>query len=259
MRTAVVTGSASGLGAAIAARLVDEGWRVIGVDLRGADIEADLASAAGRTTMVAAVTELLGGATSDEVALDGLVACAGLGPHIADHGLIVSVNTFGMLATLDGLYPLLQRGESPAAVAIASNSMGIIPPDEALYAACLAGDEVAARAAAEAIDGSTVYGTSKRAVAVGMRQRAGAWGEAGVRLNAVAPGPVETPLLQATIDDPELGPLVDALPIPLGRRAQPAEIAGSVAFLLGPDAALVHGSILWADGGTDALLRPDAV
>jgi len=55
-----------------------------------------------------------------------------------------------------------------------------------------------------------------------------------------------------------LGPLVDALPIPLGRRADPDDVAASVVFLLGPDAGFVHGSILFADGGTDAVVRPTA-
>ena len=66
-------------------------------------------------------------------------------------------------------------------------------------------------------------------------------------------------MLAASRADPILGPLVDALPIPLGRRGAPAEIATVVAFLLGPDSGYVHGSVLFADGGSDALLRPDAV
>jgi NAD(P)-dependent dehydrogenase (short-subunit alcohol dehydrogenase family) len=78
-----------------------------------------------------------------------------------------------------------------------------------------------------------------------------------VRLNAIAPGPTMTPLLQGSLDDETLGPLVDALPIPLERRAEPGEMAGIIAFLLGPDASYVHGAIWFADGGTDAAVRPD--
>jgi NAD(P)-dependent dehydrogenase (short-subunit alcohol dehydrogenase family) len=261
MRTALVTGSASGLGAAIRIRLESDGWTVIGADLHDAEITADLATPAGREAMVAAVTERAGDG------LQGAVACAGLGPTVPDHGLIVGVNHFAAAATLDGVLPLLVAGRQeaeaqggwPAAVAIASNSIGLIPPDEELLAACQAGDEARARARAVELDGPTVYGTSKRAIAQGVRHRAPAWGEAGVRLNAVAPGPVATPLLQATYDDPELGPTVDLLPIPIGRIGRPDEIASIVHFLLGPQSSLVHGAVLWADGGTDASVRPEVV
>ena len=82
---------------------------------------------------------------------------------------------------------------------------------------------------------------------------------ADVRLNLVAPGPVQTPLLQGTLDDPVLGPLVELLPVPLGRAAEPAEIAGPIAFLLSSEAAMIHGSVLFVDGGSDALFRSDHV
>jgi NAD(P)-dependent dehydrogenase (short-subunit alcohol dehydrogenase family) len=76
-------------------------------------------------------------------------------------------------------------------------------------------------------------------------------------LNGICPGPTQTPLLQGSIDHPVFGKGVDALDIPLGRRAAPEEMANVVAFLLGPDAAYVHGSLLYADGGNDATVRPD--
>jgi NAD(P)-dependent dehydrogenase (short-subunit alcohol dehydrogenase family) len=253
MPFAVVTGSASGLGAALRARLEAAGWRVIGVDLRGQEVSADLSSAEGRAALAPEVRALSDGP------VDAVVACAGLGPHVSPGRLIAAVNYFGAVATLDELRPLLDGAEHPAAVAIASNSLGIIPADATLVDALLAGDEPGALARADALDGSTIYGNSKQALARAVRQRADAWGRAGVRLNAVAPGPVETPLLQGSIDDPELGPLVDALPIPLGRRAEPDEIAAVIEFLLSPAAALVHGSVVFADGGTDAQLRPHAV
>jgi hypothetical protein len=69
-----------------------------------------------------------------------------------------------------------------------------------------------------------------------------------------------TPLLQGSYDDPELGPLVDALPVPWGTPPfAAAGIARVIDFLLSAASAPVHGSILFADGGTDALLRPDHV
>jgi NAD(P)-dependent dehydrogenase (short-subunit alcohol dehydrogenase family) len=52
---------------------------------------------------------------------------------------------------------------------------------------------------------------------------------------------------------------VRALPKPLGREAWPAEVAGPIAFLLGPDASYVHGELLHVGGGSDAIVRPDAL
>lgn len=252
MRTAVVTGSGSGIGAAVRTRLEHDGYRVLGVDLSGQDIDADLASPQGRSHAVNEVLSMAGGS------IDALVVCAGLGPHLPDLARLVSVNYFGAVEVLDGLRPALAGGEQPAAVAISSNSVSLTPlPDRLLLDAMLAGNEPEATKLAGNYDGPTVYAVTKLALASAVRRRAAAWGETGVRLNAVAPGPVTTPLLQGSLDDPILGQLVDALPVPLDRRGEPSEIAGCVAFLLGPDAAYVHGSVLFADGGTDALVRPD--
>ena len=253
-RTAVITGSASGIGAAIRSRLEADGLRVIGIDLAGQEIDADLSTPEGRTSAVEAVLTLTDGR------IDALVPGAGLGPQVPDRGLIVAVNYFGAMGVLEGLFPALQAGESPAAVLICSNSISMTPmPDPTLLDLMVAGDEDAAREASVGMHGPTVYAMTKRALGLAARQRVQAWGEAGVRLNLVAPGPISTPLLQGTRDDAELGQYVDLLPIPIGRVGEPSEIAGPVAFLLGPDSANVHGSVLFADGGSDALFRPDHV
>jgi NAD(P)-dependent dehydrogenase (short-subunit alcohol dehydrogenase family) len=78
-----------------------------------------------------------------------------------------------------------------------------------------------------------------------------------VRLNAVAPGATDTALLQATLDDEELGPHVEAFPLPVGRRGTVDDIAEAVWFVL--TAPFMVGSVLFVDGGSDAVLRPDAV
>ncbi|WP_421118716.1 SDR family oxidoreductase [Aquihabitans daechungensis] len=257
-RTIVVTGSASGMGAATARRLVAAGHRVIGVDQRDATVVADLGSAGGRADAVAQVTDLAGGADG---AVDGLVTWAGLGGLTGRPGsLLAAVNYFGTIAMLEGLRPLLARGEQPAAVAISSNST-LVQPGVPLHVveACLSGDEDVALAAAEAAGSFTTYAATKTALAWWVRRHApgGEWAGAGITLNVVAPGAVETPLLQQTREDPTVGGFIDTFPIPVGRKGTADELAAFVEFLLGPDARFFCGSFLVVDGGTDAHLRPD--
>ena len=99
-RTVVVTGSASGIGKATAALLAETGVRVIGVDLRDADVIVDLGTAAGRQALVGGVRAIAG------ETIDAVFACAG---RTGAEPLTVSVNYFGVLATLEGLRPFLAR------------------------------------------------------------------------------------------------------------------------------------------------------
>ena len=257
MGTYAVTGSASGIGAATASLLRTQGHEVIGVDLAGADVDADLSTPAGRQAAVAAVAEQCGGV------LDGAVPCAGLGP-IPDRpgSRIVAVNYFGTVEVLDGLRPLLAAAPSPAVVAISSNSTTTTPgvPTD-LVELCLAGDEPAARRRADELGGLVgPYPASKLALARWVRRSAVTddWVGAGIRLNAVAPGMVETAMVAEGRADPTVGPLLEQFPIPVGRAGRPEEIASLIGFLLGPDAGFFCGSVVFADGGTDALLRTDA-
>ena len=254
MRTAAVTGAASGIGKAIRALLESEGWRVIGVDLRDVEVGTDLSTERGRRQAVEGVSGLAGGR------LDGLVACAGVGPQFEPRHLIPSVNYFGATSFLDGLRPLLAAGVSPAAVAISSNSATVAPgADGDLCRACLEGDEEQARRLAVDLHGSIAYAGSKLALARWVRRKAPSaeWAGQGIRLNAVAPGPVLTPLLQAGLDDPVLGPAIRGFPVPLGAMAAPEHVAPVVSFLLGDGARFVTGALLFADGGTDAMTFPD--
>jgi NAD(P)-dependent dehydrogenase (short-subunit alcohol dehydrogenase family) len=252
MGAIAVTGSASGIGDAVRRRLEADGHRVIGVDLRDAEVAADLTRPGDRAEAVSAVLRHAG------AHLDGLVACAGLGPHVRDTRAVVAVNFFGATALLDGLRPALAAARG-AAVAVASNVATVPGSDNDIAAACLAGDEAGALERAERMGGQPAYAGSKLALARWVRREATrpAWAGAGVRLNAVAPGAVLTPLLQGGLEHATLGPAIRSFPIPLGGFGTPAQIAAAIAFLLGPDAGFCCGSVVFVDGGTDALLNPE--
>ncbi len=252
MRTIAVTGSASGIGAAVRERLSADGVKVLGVDIHDADIEADLSTPDGRYIAVGAIIERCGGV------LDGLVLSAGLGAHVDDLRAIASVNYFGAVDLLDDLHEALVEGREPAAVVVCSNSAQFGAFDEHPYVlALLDHDEDKARELIAAEDGFTAYAGSKHALCRAVRRRAGEWGRSGVRLNGIAPGATDTPLLKGSAEHPLWGQGVEALEIPLGRWARPAEIASVISFLLGPEASYVHGSIVYVDGGNDAVMRPD--
>lgn len=252
-RTFAVSGVSSGLGAALRSRLEQRGDRVIGIDLHSAEVIADLSTVEGREAAIAGVEELLDGV------LDGVASVAGVGPHL-ESSLVVAVNFFGSLALIDGLFPLLSKAPGPACVAVSSNSITLDPTVRAdLVDACVAGDEALALSIAAEVAGNTAYASSKLGVARAIRRRTNLWGEAGVRLNAIAPGPFASALLDASRADETLGPLVDLVPIPLGRQGSADEVAAPIAWLLSEEASWVHGSLLFVDGGTDALIRPNAI
>ena len=156
-----VTGAASGIGAATAARLTEHGHRVIGVDLRDADVEADLGTADGRQEAIGRITELCDGA------LDGLVTCAGLaGLPDRPASLLISVNYFGTVELLAGLRDVSRREPSRRR----SRSARTRPPRSPGYRSrsskrASQADEAAARALAGEGESLSTYAVTKLALA----------------------------------------------------------------------------------------------
>ncbi len=256
MRTIAISGSASGIGAATRAMLEAAGDTVIGIDLRDAEVTADLSTDEGRANAVEAVLDRCDGV------LDGLVPGAGLGPPVDAH-LIAEVNYFGSEALLDGLRPALAASDAASVVQIGSNSTTLTPnlPDE-LVDAFLGHDRAAIdRVLTEAgapFNSAIAYGASKTAITRWCRRASitDEWVGQDIRLNVIAPGAVQTPLLKGGDDDPTFGPLTSQLPVPTG-RAEPADIAAWIVVMLSPAARFACGSVVFVDGGSDAVIRTD--
>lgn len=252
MPITAVTGAASGIGAALCQQLREAGHQVIGIDRANSDINVDLSTAQGRQHAVNEVLQRSNGV------LDHLVLCAGVGVTAPSCGLILAVNYFAVSALLDGLADALGKGSQPAAVVV--GSVASVQPgadQQPIVELMLAGDETAAiDAANQAAEPSMAYAGSKYAVSALVRRQVHDWAKRGVRLNVVAPGVVETPLYQASTEDPRYGKATRNFVAPLGRGSQPAELAEVIRFLLSPQASFIHGTVLFADGGMDAMVRP---
>ncbi|ROS04777.1 NAD(P)-dependent dehydrogenase (short-subunit alcohol dehydrogenase family) [Sinobacterium caligoides] len=252
MGTYAMTGGATGIGAAIQQQLVDEGHRVIVVDIKDADVVADLSTRQGREY---AVEELRSRAADG---LDGYIPCAGLGPSVTPASLITQVNYFAAVETIEGVKDLLiKKGGSVVVISSNSAPMGADPDS---VEACLQHDEVKACAIVDQLgEPQNAYGGSKLALTRWMRRNSTAYAASGVRLNAVAPGIVRTPLTDKVMADKALGQVMKdfADTVPVGSLGEPEQIADAVMFMLSDKASFMCGSVIFVDGGHDAMLRPD--
>lgn len=240
-----VSGAASGIGAAISLALLELGARVVGGDIdtaagerfaaglpenlrprfRGARLDvADPASAEAFAMQISA----------KEGRLDVLVNNAGVAPVGAAGETSDETWRFVMAVDLDGAFYLAR-----AALPLLIESSGSI-----VNTASVSGTGADYNYAA--------YNAAKGAIVNLTRSLAVDYGKAGVRVNAIAPGPVRTPLLERNLE---------ALPglerafhrfIPLGRIAEPAEVAQAVVFLASPAASFITGAVLPIDGGVTA-------
>ncbi|QNP68722.1 SDR family oxidoreductase [Streptomyces roseirectus] len=251
-RTHVVTGSASGIGAATRRILEARGDRVIGVDLRDADIVCDLSDEAGRAALPDAVRAL---------APDGVDALHAVAGSALPNSTTVRVNYFGALATLTRLRPLLARSAAPRAVAVASFA-ALMDEDPGLADALRADDEQRATARAGALAGTDaealIYTTTKRVLTEWVRRQAVSddWARAGIPLNAVAPGIVLTPMTAPLMATPEAhAALLEQVPSPLGGAAEPDSVAHLLVWLTSPENRHVTGQVIFSDSGAEATVR----
>lgn len=254
-----VTGGSSGIGAKTVELLKDAGHRVYNIDVNNGDITANLASDEGRQFVI---DEL--GRLSPE-GLDGLICCAGVSNSCGNLKLIISLNYFGAVRLAEGVFDLLKKRRG-ACVVVASNtiSQGAARMD-VVNLLNNQMDESRVLALMEKLDpkkdAHSMYVATKYALARWMRRVSADWAAQGVRMNAIAPGNVETAMTAKL--SPYERVAVLALPIPTlygqDKLMDPEDIAKSIVFLASSQSSGVNGVILFCDGGTDALLNTEKV
>ncbi len=190
---------------------------------------------------------------------------AGLGPAPGRERarLIAEVNYFGVVDLLEAWRPALAATDAAKVVVFASNSSTTVPmvPGRAVRG-FLDGDvdRVLSTLRIFGKQGPTfAYAASKIAVSRWVRRTAVTpeWAGAGIRLNAIAPGAVLTPLLEQQLATPGTAKEVRRFPVPIGGFGDAAHLADWVVFMLSDSADFLCGSVVFVDGGSDAWFRAD--
>jgi NAD(P)-dependent dehydrogenase (short-subunit alcohol dehydrogenase family) len=241
-KTIIVTGAASGIGAATADLVAAQGARVISVDINkparivGDFIQADLSDKTSVDRLVAALPSHA----------NGLANIAGLPPTRVPEA-VVAVNLVGLKYLTNQLVPKLADG---ASIVNLASLAGLGWPDAKASidaSANLDFGDVAAFCKAHEIVGGRSYFFSKEALIVWTMQNRWTWRARGIRMNAISPGPVETPILKDFIET--LGARAEEDMRTMDRPGRPGDIAPVVAFLLSDGAAWIRGTNIPVDGG----------
>lgn len=241
-----VTGCASGIGERVAVRLGALGADVVGLDVRPPTVEVDdfVPVDLGDSASIAVAADSVG-------SVDALVNVAGVSGRL-DPAVVVGINFVGTRELTEALETRMRPGSAivvTASLAASRHAERAELLGELLGTRTREDAEVWCRAFRNEI--GTGYAISKDALVRYTLARTVALAGRGIRINAVAPGMTETPILAAT-RAARGESFLDAIPMPLGRTATADEQAAALVFLAGPDASYITGQILWVDGGYSA-------
>ncbi|WP_321857319.1 coniferyl-alcohol dehydrogenase [Paraburkholderia tropica] len=241
-KTIIVTGAASGIGAETAALVASLGANVISVDINrpalvvGDFIQADLSDRRSIDRLVAALPSRV----------DGLANIAGLPPTFPAEA-VLRVNLVGLKYLTLQLLSKFSDGASIVNLASLAG-LGWREATQSIEASTtLDFDDVPEFCKVHNIEGPRSYFFSKEALIVWTMQNRWTWRDRGIRINAVSPGPVDTPILKDFLET--LGARAEEDMATMDRPATPKDIAPVVAFLLSDGARWIRGSNIHADGG----------
>lgn len=248
-KTIVVTGAASGIGAACARFLTGRGAFVIGVDLNdcaGAGVGRALRADLSDEAQIENVAEEIGGG------IDGLCNIAGL-PSLPDAAKVLRVNFMAARKLTLALIPAMNDGASVVnIVSLIARDWAKSRDDICALLALRDFESAAAFCEERGVDGLRAYCLSKEASLVWTMQNRWTWRERGIRVNCINPGPVDTALLSRLMQD--IGDSNEEARRQMDRAGLPEDIAPAAAFLCSDESRWFRGAALQCDGGLSAYM-----